>query len=428
MSQNIPIAENIVPLFGGLADPSELSVRKLCDLYLESSTGAKILKPATQRLEKTRLGWWKNWNGNLEVRLLSDPKVDEFIQWRRAQGNHANGRANEPLHPATLDLHVISMGNACLWGFLNDHLKAVPFPRRGAKRGRLPTEVMKAIKLGELDQDDFGVLIETPQVERLLAAIEKPIADATHPRNWGQLARAVGIARQNLVCYHRHEDFPKPNPEGYYDVEEFKAFLARHDFQPGPYGVLRSQGQQFDLRESPESRWLAAEYLRVLAFGGGRREATRKLFKSDILLPLNHLLWRKVNQKSGHGHVPKKDFYLDINPRLKETLLRLLKFKPESRWLFPSPLDLSKPISASALQRYLDEALEATGIEDELGEAIGFHAFRHYFIAKCVANPLNDLSVIAEWVCHTTTEMIVRVYLRRLRPVVGRIMAANLKF
>jgi integrase len=179
-----------------------------------------------------------------------------------------------------------------------------------------------------------------------------------------------------------------------------------------------------------ESRQLAADYLEVLASSGGWPGPTRLLLKADIRLEApNSLCWRAINQRAWGCYLARRDYFLDVNPRLKKVLRRLLTRKPQSQWVFPSPQDLFEPISATALRRYLNEALEDTGIEDEVGGAVSFLTFRNYFIATCVRDPDIDYELIARWVGHRTPETIRLAFGNWLRRAAsGQKMARKLKF
>ena len=415
--------------------------------YLMDPQGALKLAPATLRQEATRLGYVIQWREDFPARDFNDPKLDEFYIWRYRLGNLARGRKGQPIDENSMDLIGFTIGNAMKWAVNKKVLDKVPFERRCAlKAGRLPLERSKKAKIQRRaevrDEDEkadhdgeWKKPMTLAQINRLVDYIVTPKYDVSKPRNYADIARALGIAPQMVGYYaKKFPDFPEKNAAGIFDIEEVKAFLGRHGFNPGHW-----DGKTGRIDNEKVNRWLASEYIEILAFGGGRRYATRMILKTDVDLPGRKLTWPMRTQKRGHGKPPKQDYILDINDDLARVLKELLAFKPRHPWLFPSPRDhipdnpleklrKCRPASCSFFTKYLEEALEHTGIEEEVGESISFHDFRHFFIVQMVSNPDLPYRLIADWCCHSTTEMIEEVYGTRIRTGLAGQLARAVRF
>jgi hypothetical protein len=184
-----------------------------------------------------------------------------------------------------------------------------------------------------------------------------------------------------------------------------------------------------------QNRWLAAKYIQVLTYGGGRRYATRMLLKEEAKPAKRELLWRMETQKRGMGHGPKRDYILDMSDELIAVIDELHRFKSRSPWLFPSPFDpdLSiphpewRPASCSFFANYLEEAIEATGLEETIDHSVWFHEFRHYFIVQAVSSLIPPWQV-ARWCCHSNEKMIEDVYCLHLHIDVRQMFGRKVHF
>jgi hypothetical protein len=329
-----------------------------------------------------------------------------------------------------------------VWAEHKKILTARPFQRRSAKQYRKLPERLKQRKLRrrsesrredeKTDHDgEWREPLNLSQIQRLVDFIMTPKYNLAKPRNFADIGRALEIAPQNVGRYARDfPDFPVPEQDKIYDLAKVNAFLEDHDLHPGHW-----HGKMTRIENDLENRWLAAKYIQVLTYSGGRRYATRMLLKEEAKLPKRELLWRMETQKRGHGHPPKRNYILDMSDELASVIEELLRWKPRSPWLFPSPLDPDlmlphpewRPASCSFFARYLEEAVEATGLENEIGHSVWFHDFRHFFIVRAVSSLVFPWQV-ARWCCHCDDKMIRDVYCLNLHIDVRKMFADKVHF
>jgi integrase len=144
-----------------------------------------------------------------------------------------------------------------------------------------------------------------------------------------------------------------------------------------------------------------ADYVRLMAFCGSRRDETLHLKWSDVD-------WQQKQLTIGADGMTKnrKSRVVDFNPQLEKHLQAMLERKaPDSDWLFPSPQRGTQDLAAKSFVETMRLVRTAAGLR-----RFGFHDLRHYFISYCVMAGI-DYMTIAKWVGHQDGGVLIgKVY------------------
>ena len=144
-----------------------------------------------------------------------------------------------------------------------------------------------------------------------------------------------------------------------------------------------------------------ADYVRLMAFCGSRRDETLRLKWPDVD-------WRQKQLTIGADGMSKnrKARVVDYNAQLEEHLLAMRGRKaPDSEWLFPSPQRGAHDLAAKSFVETMRLVRTAAGLR-----RFGFHDLRHYFISYCVMAGI-DFMTIAKWVGHQDGGILIgKVY------------------
>lgn len=156
------------------------------------------------------------------------------------------------------------------------------------------------------------------------------------------------------------------------------------------------------------------DYLRVLAYAGGREQET-------LSIRWSHVDWKgkqlwigappefnasRIAIGKGGTSKNKEARSVDFNPQL-EAVLEEMKGRrvPDTSWMFPSPQRGEKDIRAKSLRGSLVRARKAAGQEKH-----AFHDLRHLFISYAVMAGI-DFMTIARWVGHKDGGILIgKVY------------------
>ena len=174
---------------------------------------------------------------------------------------------------------------------------------------------------------------------------------------------------------------------------EKRSLLSREEInrlcEVAESGKASKNGQQF------------ADYVRLMACCGSRRDETLRLKWSDVD-------WQQRQLTIGSDGLAKnrKARVVDFNPQLEEHLRAMLERKaPDSVWLFPSPQRGAQDLPAKSFVETMRLVRTAAG-----SQRFGFHDLRHYFISYCVMAGI-DYMTIAAWVGHQDGGVLIgKVY------------------
>ena len=144
-----------------------------------------------------------------------------------------------------------------------------------------------------------------------------------------------------------------------------------------------------------------ADYVRLMAFCGSRRDETLRLKWADVD-------WRQKQLTIGADGMSKnrKSRVVDFNAQLEGHLQAMQGRKaPDSEWLFPSPQRGAHDLAAKSFVETMRLVRTAAGLR-----RFGFHDLRHYFISYCVMAGI-DYMTIAKWVGHQDGGVLIgKVY------------------
>jgi integrase len=133
-----------------------------------------------------------------------------------------------------------------------------------------------------------------------------------------------------------------------------------------------------------------ADYIRLLAYCGGRMSESLRLKWSDVD-------WNQRQLTIGADGLAKnhKSRVVDFNQSLEAHLKEMASRKaPDSEWLFPSP---QRGNTDRAAKTFRETLLIARAAAE--APKFGFHDCRHFFISMCVMSGI-DFMTIAKWVGH----------------------------
>jgi integrase len=142
-----------------------------------------------------------------------------------------------------------------------------------------------------------------------------------------------------------------------------------------------------------ENGQFLADFIKLLAFSGARRQAALSLKWCQVDWSNRQLtLFTKYDKR----------VVVDLNQRLEAHLKEMYARRDEeSPWVFPSPRG---PGYFANTQKLLDEVKASTNMPD-----FKFHDLRHYFISYCLLSGIDTLTV-ASWVGHSGGQLIYSTY------------------
>jgi integrase len=129
---------------------------------------------------------------------------------------------------------------------------------------------------------------------------------------------------------------------------------------------------------------------------GHRVGAVRMLRWSDIDLDRGLVRWRGENDKIGFEHTT----YLSEGAKTALAALRQSRPAIGDAFLFPSPVDTSKPRSRYDLQDWWRRGAKRANLPK--GQRLGWHSLRRKFATEMKQAPLRDLSHLGGWKCVQT--------------------------
>ena len=161
-----------------------------------------------------------------------------------------------------------------------------------------------------------------------------------------------------------------------------------------------------------------ADYLRLMACAGSRRNETLQLRWADV--DFEQCLLAIGAEGGSKNREPR---HVDFNPTLEAHLRDMYPRRaPDSQWLFPSPQRGDKDTPAKSFTESLKLARAAAGME-----RFGFHDCRHHFISYCVMSGI-DYMTIARWVGHKDGGILIGKVYGHLSNEHARTQASRLRF
>lgn len=136
---------------------------------------------------------------------------------------------------------------------------------------------------------------------------------------------------------------------------------------------------------------LFSDYVKLMAYSGGRSSETLALKWNDIDMEKKVLTFRGENTKNS------KTRHVDFNFKLEEHLKKMFEEK-KSDFLFGSFRTKSSVTSFKTILNQVREALEMPFLTA--------HLFRHYFASKCVMSG-RDFMTISKWLGHNDGGVLV---------------------
>jgi integrase len=144
-----------------------------------------------------------------------------------------------------------------------------------------------------------------------------------------------------------------------------------------------------------------ADYVRLMASCGARRDETLRLKWSDVD-------WERRQLTIGSDGMAKnrKARVVDFNAKLEVHLNEMQSRRaPDTQWLFPSPQRGQRDEPAKSFV----ETMRLVRARARVSR-FGFHDLRHYFISYCVMSGI-DYMTIAKWVGHQDGGVLIgKVY------------------
>jgi integrase len=158
---------------------------------------------------------------------------------------------------------------------------------------------------------------------------------------------------------------------------------------------------QAAIKHAPLSGQMLADFIRLMAYSGGRWMETLRLRWQDVDLERGQLTFGSDGQTKN-----RQSRVVDFNERLKAHLLEMSKRRqPDSEFIFPSPRRGESDAPTVTLNKALNTAREKSGVRD-----FTCHLCRHFFISMCVMSGI-DFMTIARWVGHQDGGVLIgKVY------------------
>ncbi len=153
-----------------------------------------------------------------------------------------------------------------------------------------------------------------------------------------------------------------------------------------------------------------ADYLRLMAYSGARRNEALRLKWSDVQWQQGQLTIGSDGLSKGR-EIRHVDFNANLERQLREMSARRA---PDSEYLFPSPQRGDHDVSAKTFRETLSLTRKKSGLR-----SFTFHDCRHFFISYSVMSGV-DFMTIAKWVAHQDGGVLIgKVY--------GRVADAHTK-
>ena len=133
------------------------------------------------------------------------------------------------------------------------------------------------------------------------------------------------------------------------------------------------------------------------------------------------LLWDDLDFRTGELHIQRQVIHVDgglhfsvpktkssdrvvILPQPVVNVLRELKEKTDSRWMFPSPVKEDEPRDPTACRKRLSQILTRTGCKH-----VRFHDLRHAFATNALQYGM-DVKTLAATIGHASVETTLNIY------------------
>lgn len=172
-----------------------------------------------------------------------------------------------------------------------------------------------------------------------------------------------------------------------------------------------------------------ADYLRLMAYSGTRRNEALGLKWSDVNFDLEQL--HVSRQVKGKGLAPlkgKEVRQVQFSDALRAHLLAMKERRaPDTEWLFPSPQRGAKDIPAHSFRESLELARTHAAKDHPHLANKGFHDCRHHFISYAVMCG-TDFMTIASWVGHKDGGVLIGKVYGHLADDHKRAAASRLNF
>jgi integrase len=161
-----------------------------------------------------------------------------------------------------------------------------------------------------------------------------------------------------------------------------------------------------------------ADFVKLMAFSGGRWGETLRLRWSDVDFELGQLQFGSDGLTKNH-EARAVDFNTRLRAHLKEMQSRRA---PDSQFLFPSPQRGAEDKAAQSFNMTLRKARVAAGLPD-----FTCHLCRHFFVSSCVMAGI-DFMTIARWVGHKDGGVLIGKVYGHLSNEHAQRQAARLEF
>jgi integrase len=152
---------------------------------------------------------------------------------------------------------------------------------------------------------------------------------------------------------------------------------------------------------APLSGKMLADFIRLMAYSGGRWAETLRLRWGDVDFDREQVTFGSDGKSKN-----RQSRVLDFNEKLKGHLLEMSQRRqPDSECLFPSPRRGDSDTPTLTLNKALNTAREKSGVKD-----FTCHLCRHFFISMCVMSGI-DFMTIARWAGHQDGGILIgKVY------------------
>jgi len=144
-----------------------------------------------------------------------------------------------------------------------------------------------------------------------------------------------------------------------------------------------------------------ALFVAMAWYTGHRSQSIRLLAWVDVDLERGQIHWRGENDEIGNDHWTP--IHAELAPRLAEA--HAIAELSGEQWMFPSPRDHRRPLSANAVVNLWKRLAPKANIPT--GERYGWHSFRRAFANNLRNVALKDLQNLGGW---TTERTVVAVY------------------
>ena len=155
------------------------------------------------------------------------------------------------------------------------------------------------------------------------------------------------------------------------------------------------------IAEAPITGQMLADFVKLMAYSGGRWAETLRLHWSDVDFERSQLTFGSDGlTKNRQARV------VDFNTKLRKHLKQMFALRePDSSCLFPSPRRGNSDAHAVTFNKTLTEVRRKAGVPD-----FTCHLCRHFFISYCVMSGI-DYMTIARWVGHRDGGVLIgKVY------------------